>query len=277
MEQAVVYGAYFAAGVLALAVYLGLPKEGRPSRGGLALLISACALGGLVLLLGRLFGDRTAGRFYFYVLSVLAVAGGIRVITHPRPVYSALYFILVVLSTAALLVLAGAEFLAAALVIIYAGAILVTYVFVIMMARQSPLRRDRFVAVVDYDRTAREPAAAVLAGFVLLATLAGVIVARTGLSDRAAAVAAPAKLKTEIIVAAPPAAAESPATEGNTLQVARTLLLEDGFPVSLQVAGVLLTVAMIGAIAIVRKRLPRLEEEAEALPLGEIGKHVKPF
>ena len=64
--------------------------------------------------------------------------GAIRVVTHPKPVYSALYFVLTVFASAGLFVLLWAEFMAAALVLIYAGAILVTYVFVIMLAAEAP-------------------------------------------------------------------------------------------------------------------------------------------
>ena len=281
MEQTLVYGAYAVAGVLALAVYLALPKEGQATRRGAAVVVSAVALGSLLILLGRLLGGSGGGQAYFYVLSLLAVLGGIRVVTHAKPVYSALYFILVVLSTAAMIVMAGAEFLAAALVIVYAGAILVTYVFVIMMAQQSrsagthPARE-----AVDYDRSAREPAAAVLAGFVLVATLAGVISARS--SGSAARTAAQATAQAAVpqssaTVRSADDGGGAAGGEGNTMQVARALLLEDGFPVSLQVAGVLLMVAMVGAIAIAQRRIPRAEEPAEELPLGEIGKRVKPF
>lgn len=253
-----VYGAYVAAGLVALAVYVAMPKEGRPTRRGLALLLLALALGGLVMLLGRLLGE-TGSRLYFYVLGVLAVLGGVRVVTHPRPVYSALYFVMVVLSTAALMVVVGAEFLGAALVIVYAGAILVTYVFVIMLAQQSlPAGRGRFSQPLDYDRSAREPASAVLAGFVLMATVAGVIVLRDG----------PPPPSTAVVTA-------TTAAEGNTLSVGRVLLTD--FPVSVELAGVLLMVAMIGAIAIARKRIPQADEGAEARPPGEIGKQAEPF
>ena len=71
---------------------------------------------------------------YFWIFSAIALVGAVRVVTHPRPVYSALYFVLTVFATAGLFVLLWAEFMAAALVLIYAGAILVTYVFVIMLA-----------------------------------------------------------------------------------------------------------------------------------------------
>src|SRR5947207_1273185 len=74
---------------------------------------------------------------FFWLFSAIAIAGAVRVVTHPRPVYSALYFVLVVMASAGLFILLWAEFMAAALVIIYAGAILVTYVFVIMLATHS--------------------------------------------------------------------------------------------------------------------------------------------
>jgi NADH-quinone oxidoreductase subunit J len=257
LDHGLLYGTYAAAGGIALAVYCALPKERQPRRPALTVILSALALGGLVLLLGRML-VQSGDRFYFCVLSVLAVLAAIRVVTHPRPVYSALYFVGVVLSTAALIVMTGAEFLAAALVIIYAGAILVTYVFVIMMAQQSsPARPGGMGAALDYDRSSREPAAAVMAGFILIATVAGVIVGHEW----------PAAKKT----------AEAAQEVGNTLAIGRVLLSEQGFAIAVQLAGVLLMVAMVGAIAIARKRLPRAEEAARPLPPGEAGKKVKPF
>src|SRR4030095_6722893 len=76
--------------------------------------------------------------FFFAVFSLIAIASAGRMITHNRPVYSALYFIMVVLSSAALFLMLQAEFMAFALVIVYAGAILITYMFVIMLAQQAP-------------------------------------------------------------------------------------------------------------------------------------------
>jgi len=261
LEPTLIYGAYVAAGLVALAAWWALPKGDRPGRPGVVVVFTALALGGLVLLLGRVLGEH-GGRWYFTVLSLLAVLAGLRVVTHPRPVYSALYFLLVVLSTAALVLMAGAEFLAAALVIVYAGAILVTYVFVIMMAQQSAAAEgdSRFGAAFDYDRSAREPAAAVLAGFVLVATVAGVILIRES-APRAAATAAVAE-------AAP---------QGNTMALARALFTEQGFPVSLQVAGVLLMVAMVGAIVLAQKRLPRADADRPSPPPGEVGRHAPPY
>src|SRR5213079_2192739 len=51
---------------------------------------------------------------YFWLFSAVAIVGSIRVVTHPRPVYSALYFVLAVLASAGLFILLWAEFMAAA-------------------------------------------------------------------------------------------------------------------------------------------------------------------
>ncbi|MEO1583951.1 MAG: NADH-quinone oxidoreductase subunit J [Planctomycetota bacterium] len=107
---------------------------------------------------------------YFYAFALLGLAAAMRVITHPKPVYSALYFILTILATSGLFLLLSAEFMAFALIIIYAGAILITYLFVIMLATQS--QTDELVEEQpEYDRLAREPVFAAAAGFVLLAVL----------------------------------------------------------------------------------------------------------
>ncbi len=249
-----VYSAYAVAGLGAMAVYAALPKEGRPTARGVIFTLLAAAIGALLLLLGQLLGE-VGQRVYFYVLAVLTLGGAVRVVTHPRPVYAAIFFVLVVLSTAALLVLVGAEFLAAALVIVYAGAILVTYVFVIMLAQQTaPLTGGMFAQALHYDRDSREPMAAVLAGFVLVGTIAGVIVNYewTTLAD-----------------------AETSAEGGNTLALGRVLLTD--FAVSVELAGLLLTVAMVGAIALARKRIPQHDDGEPELAPGEIGKRVSPF
>ncbi len=116
---------------------------------------------------------------FFVMFALLAVAGAVRLITHRRPVYAALYFVLVVLSSAGLFLLLGAEFMAFALVIVYAGAILITYLFVLMLAQQAR-EADDPSGGAEYDRIPREPAAAVAVGFVMLAVLCDVIVGPAG-------------------------------------------------------------------------------------------------
>ena len=73
-------------------------------------------------------------------------------VTSRNPIYSALWFASVVLSTTGLFLLANAPFLAAGTIIVYAGAIIVTFLFVIMLAQME--------GKAVYDRAARAPGAA---------------------------------------------------------------------------------------------------------------------
>jgi len=229
-----------------VAIYLALPGGRRAGR--LApVILGAIAIGAMVGLLCQSLGH---SRVAFYVLAVLAVIGAARVVTHAKPVYSAVYFLVVVLSVAGIAVLSGAEFLAAALVIIYAGAILVTYVFVIMLAQQS--------TPPEYDVQAREPVFAVLAGFVLVASLVGVMVSSQGVAANASAVAADTSSKGGTVIA------EAPSTEktwSNTLSLGTELMTTH--VVAFEAAGVLLLVGIIGGIALATRRVPAASGGAE--------------
>jgi NADH:ubiquinone oxidoreductase subunit 6 (subunit J) len=124
-------------------------------------------LGGVALLLAGWLLVRPAAvvpeTVLFYAFSAVAVIAGALLVTHYNPVHAALSFALVVLSTSGLFLLLAAPFLMAATVIIYAGAIIVTFLFVIMLAQQ--------VGLSSADRRSREPLLATIAGFVLLAAI----------------------------------------------------------------------------------------------------------
>jgi NADH-quinone oxidoreductase subunit J len=161
-----------AAVVGAIAVYLVLPhRQSMPRFGGL---LAGGVLAMTLAWLGSKVSPELRPSVYYYAFTLIAAASGVRVITHPRPVYAALYFVLVVLSTAGMLVMLQAEFMAFAMIIIYAGAILVTYMFVIMLATM-PVSAGEPESSPDYDRTARQPILAVLMGFALLGVLATVM------------------------------------------------------------------------------------------------------
>lgn len=152
-------------------VLLALPR----ARANFALpgfLIGATAGGIVLVALGSRAVAEGAGlpNIYFYVFGFVALAASLRVITHPKPVYSALYFILTILATCGLFLILSAEFMAFALVIIYAGAILITYLFVIMLATQAPTE-ELSENQEPFDRVAREPVMATISGFLLLAVL----------------------------------------------------------------------------------------------------------
>jgi len=250
---------YLIFAVGAVGVYFLMPNPGRTHRGvGAAFGLLAAAA--LMVLLGQRVLTTAAGAGYFYLFASIAVVAAGRVVTHSKPVFSALYFVLVVVAVAALMVLQHAEFLAIALIIVYAGAILITYLFVIMLAHVggSPV----------YDRRAREPFLAVMVGFVLMGAIAG----RAGDLPEAKRPATIPVTQAQVPPATPDAGTSN---EGNTLSIAALVMTK--YVVVLELSGVLLLVAMIGAIAMSRKPVPLDPYRAPHRPLGEIGKEVEPF
>jgi len=75
----------------------------------------------------------TASLFVFFVLAALAVIGAVSLILQKHPIHSALSLIVVMVALAGLYLLMGAEFVAAVQIIVYGGAIMVLFVFVIML------------------------------------------------------------------------------------------------------------------------------------------------
>ena len=282
--------------IAAIGVILLLPgrMEGPLRKIGAVVLLAA----GLVF---AALVAKTAGAMnvYFWIFAAIAVVGAIRVITHPKPVYSALYFVLTVMATAGLFVLMWAEFMAAALVLIYAGAILVTYVFVIMLAAEATTVSGPGGAMheqlAEHDAISREPILASAVGFALLGILLFVIFdhsttlesARDRSSATAAALAAglhQGDITPEVFHAPtvrpaaesepppPPIKRENftssrnisyayvPATQptgfvpqGGTQELGNFLFNKQ--LVNLELSGLILTVAMVGAIVIARKRV----------------------
>ena len=71
--------------------------------------------------------------FFFYVFAVITVASALMVIAARNPVHSVLFLILAFVNSAGLFMLAGAEFLALILIVVYVGAVAVLFLFVTMM------------------------------------------------------------------------------------------------------------------------------------------------
>lgn len=247
-------------------IWLALPRRGVSPQ-PIGALIAAAAAGLVVLLLSIAARDHLPNLF-FYIFAVVALGGGLRVITHPRPVYAALYFIMTVLASAGLFVILAAEFLAFAFIIVYAGAILITYLFVIMLATQAPTE-DQVDVLADYDAESREPLAATVVGFVLLGVLTtmlfrgvGELPAPRGTGDADVRLLLPNKYPPSAVNAgtAPPAT--------NIEGVANTLL--HGHPGAIEIAGVILLMAMLGAVVLARKQV-QLDEEAKARHAAQLS------
>ncbi len=75
----------------------------------------------------------TLALFFFYVFAVIAVASAFMVISSRNPVHSVLWLILTFVNAAGLFMIAGAEFLALILIVVYVGAVAVLFLFVTMM------------------------------------------------------------------------------------------------------------------------------------------------
>ena len=216
--------------------------------GGAIALAAGLVLAALVI---RKSVPQSAGDVYFWLFAAVAVAAALRVISHTRPVYSALYFVLTVLASAGLFVLLHADFMAAALVLIYAGAILVTYVFVIMLAANASGDGPEGA---EYDLYAREPVLACAVGFATMGVMLFVIF------DKAEGLPYPATVRA-----------------GDSVRDLGLYLIKDHLA-SLQLAGVVLTVAMVGAVIVARRYLREAAPDVSGGPaaLGDDNPHNIP-
>ena len=86
----------------------------------------------------------------FFVCAALAVIGALTLILAREPIHSALALVLVMVSLAVLYLLLGAEFIAAVQIIVYAGAIMVLFVFVIMLLNAGLEERTDFSKLAKY-------------------------------------------------------------------------------------------------------------------------------
>jgi NADH-quinone oxidoreductase subunit J len=180
----------------------------------------------------------TVAALFFYLFASICVASAVMVIASKNPVHSVLFLILAFVNAAGLFVLAGAEFLAMILVIVYVGAVAVLFLFVVMM--------------LDVDFTAlREgfldylPVGAVV-GIVFFIELLMMLVAGSGALGTGAA-----KAITDPI----PAPADVTNTE------ALGLVLYTRYIYYFQAAGLVLLVAMIGAIVLTLRHKPNVKRQ----------------
>lgn len=158
-------------------LYFLLPKpRGRSVAAGLFLSLAAAVAAGVFVL--STFGRPTpdvVGQLLFWLFSVGAVGFGVVLVAQRNPARGAMAFAFVILSTCGLFLLLAAPFLMAATLIIYAGAIVVTFLFVLMLSHTGGPSDEN-------DRT-REPLLGSLAGF----AFAGLVLFALYLSSPASA------------------------------------------------------------------------------------------
>lgn len=180
----------------------------------------------------------------FIILAILAIFGSIMVVTRKNPVASAVYLIMVMVTLAGLFVLLGAYFLAAFQIIIYAGAIMVLFLFVIMLLN---LRKDEF------GRDPRVLQKYLGFAFAILILIQSVIVIGWAVKDHSG--------ETQTVVAE--SYGESSDTERNEYlsaeSVAETLFTRFAYP--FEVTSVLLLAAILGAVVLARRKSVTDDEE----------------
>jgi NADH-quinone oxidoreductase subunit J len=242
MDMAVLcYAGPVVAAVGLLLCFPDRPPLSRWLGAGLAAIGVAAATYGLIVAFGMPLLP-----FMVLPAGIVAVWLGGRMIAHANPVYSALYFGGVVICAAVLVLAPGAHFLAAILVIVYAGAILVAYVFVIMLAQQDE--------PVGYNVEVRQPVIALAAGLGLIVAVVWALMHSQWGVSRRLIVAVP----THMYPTTAGAAGNTVATESNVVSIGSVLF--GRYPVSIEVAGVFLLIAMIGAIVLASMRTNRQQQ-----------------
>ena len=179
----------------------------------------------------------------FWIFAVLAVAGALGVVVMRQPVHSALCLLATLLAVAGLFVLNHAEFLFAVQMLVYAGGIMVLFIFTIML--------------VNVRRAAREPyihaqaGLAVVIGFLLLFVVGGVVIGEVRrISGLELTVAAdPMKLARVV--------ANGKEVLGNSQAVAWGLYRDYLLP--FEIASVFLLVAMIGAVVLGKRTMEKID------------------
>ena len=165
-----------------------------------------------------------ATTFFFYFLSALTVLSGVLVITRKNPVHSALALIVSLLGQAALYLMLYAPFVAGVQIILYAGGIMVLFLFVIMLVNiEKSQKEDQFI-----KQWLVGLAAAVALGVLFVL----VYIKGKGLF--------------------PDRAIQMP-EQSNTQQVA--VLLYGDYMLAFEIASLLLLVAVIGAVVMAKKRI----------------------
>jgi len=174
---------------------------------------------------------------FFYLFAIVTVASAVMVILSRNPVYSVLFLILAFVNAAGLFVLIGAEFLAFILIIVYVGAVAVLFLFVVMMLDVDFAElRQGFITYLPIGGAI---------GIILFFELAAVLVGWTIGPDVGKAITAPI-----------------PDHISNT--EALGLVLYTRYVYFFQAAGVILLVAMIGAIVLTLQHKANVKRQSIA-------------
>jgi NADH-quinone oxidoreductase subunit J len=199
------------------------------------------ALGLFASLCWRLGGWPT--QVLFWVLAGVTLIAAGAAVTLRSPVYCAVWFAMSLLGTAGLFLFQGAQFLAAATIIVYAGAILVTFLFVLMLAQST--------GRAYYDRVCWEPLVSAVTGAVLIGILTMALIS----TDFKTTPVTPDELLRHNVL-----------SQDHVAHLGEELFSR--YLVAVEVAGMLLLAALVGAIAMVSYDRPPNQKETEVVGNG---------
>jgi NADH-quinone oxidoreductase subunit J len=197
----------------------------------------------------------------FWLLAAITILAAVATISAQSPVYSAIWFALSLLGTAGLFFFNGAEFLGVATVVVYAGAIVVTFLFVIMLASPEGHSSYDRLSWGWFARTASVFAAAVIVG--ILTMLLGGLKEQAAVKQRDLAVAAdqPVMPRAATRTTKQPPKQVIFGEKDHMANLGRVLFSQH--LVSIEVAGTLLLAALVGAVSIAIHGKRRLETQVE--------------
>src|SRR3712207_7335086 len=181
----------------------------------------------------------------FYAFAAVLIASAVMVVTARNPVHSVLFLILAFFNAAALFLIAGAEFLAMILVIVYVGAVAVLFLFVVMMLDVDFVRLRQ-----GFQRYA--PLGAVVGGILFL-ELVFVLGAWSFAGEAESLRMSPAP------------------TDGVSNAEALGRILYTDYVYLFQAAGLILLVAMIGAIVLTLRERPGTRRQDIAAQINRAG------
>lgn len=209
----------------------------------------------------------------FLVIGTLAVASSVLVVAMRNPVHSALFLLLTFLCVAVLFVLKSAEFVAAVQVLVYAGGVMVLFLFVVMLINYRHLPEERLLSPVWMGGIGVG-----IAVFVLLATIVRGGAYQDPVPDAARKLATVRETYLTEHPTNPDMLVRRTRERENRNAEAVGMELYTKYLVPFEVVSLFLLVAMIGAIVIGKRELSAEEEEATPqfiLERTEVEKEVK--
>ncbi|MGQ9563545.1 MAG: NADH-quinone oxidoreductase subunit J family protein [Thermogutta sp.] len=207
-------------------------KQRRRASGWVMLGVGLAMIAALIPPVGSLLA-----RLVITLMAIVTVASAAAMVTTRRPLSAALWFGMAVLGTAGMLLYNGSQFAAMAIIVIYIGAILVMFLFLLML--------DNPKGIASFDRESWEPLTAAIVGALLISLTTATWLYNMPGNAHAADAEQAGKVAQGIVVT-------------QTVELGNELFSRYG--VAVQVLGVMLLLALVGAAIMIARPLEPLSD-----------------